>query len=582
MSLLTGEKKWKIEENAIFRIIFIAFSILILIIPDLLVNQKLGLLAFCMLLFAKMGLFVFLGLVMLRITRSYFWSYLVLGACYLLSSVIEIGNIILLDHYITADNMIALVHATKTEVREFYVLFRLYLIIPLVLIAAFALVARIYRSFSYPAVYQKRLIPLALVVIAASFMLSLLEMYDSKKIAYSGKGVIRSAFRGNYLQAHPFNLLNETYVLAKNALRAKKYAALHDNFKFGVLNAGDTVKPRIVIFIIGERMRYSNWSINGYGRQTNPNLEKVKNLISFDKNFSNSNFTYGSIPYIITQATPQTPTLAYSQKTIVSLFKEAGYETTWISSQYLFDIIDDRPNVDHLYELYKRPHTDMDIIPVFDSVVNRKTNKNQLIVINMLGGHGGVPAQFNKFNPNNSKENYPVTMSNAPVFINTYDNIILLQDYVLSQVITQTQKQQVSSVVLFTADHGCNLFDNGKALFGYGSANPTEKETHTPMFIVASDKFIEKNPAKYRTLVAHKDVMTTNNDLFYTLADLANIKYKSFVKEKSISDSSYVEPASRFVYANSTVFEFKNVKSLKPVVNNAGNSTKKEGKALPE
>jgi glucan phosphoethanolaminetransferase (alkaline phosphatase superfamily) len=580
MLVLTG-KKGKIEQNAIFKILFIAFSVLILIIPDLLVSGKLGALNLCLLLLAKMGLFVFMGLILLRITRSYYLSYLVLGSCYLISSVIEIGNIILLDHYITADNIISLFHATKTEAREFYVLFRLYLIIPIVLVAVFVLVARKYRSISYPAAYQKRLIPLALLVIVTSFALSVLEISNTDKV-YSGKGVIRYAFGNNYLQAHPFNLLNETYVLAKNSLRAKKYAALHDSFKFGILNANDTVKPRIVIFIIGERMRYSNWSINGYQRETNPNLRKVKNLISFDKNYSNSNFTYGSIPFIITQATPKTPTLAYSQKTIVSLFKEAGYETTWISSQYLFDIIDDRPNVDHLYELYKKPHTDMDIIPVFDSVISKKTNKNQLIVINMLGGHGGIPPQFNKFSPNNSKEEYPVTMTNAPVFINTYDNIILLQDYVLSQVIGETEKKHVSSVVMFTADHGCNLFDNGKALFGYGSANPTEKETHTPMFVNMSDQFIEKNRAKYNNLLAHKDELTTNNDLFYTLADLANIKYKSFVKEKSISDSSYLEPASRFVYTNRTVFEFKNEKSAKPVVNIDGNSAKKESKLLPE
>ena len=575
------EKTRKIEENAIFKIVFIAFSILILIIPDLLVNQKLAELNFCLFVLAKMGLFIFLGLILLRITRSYFLSYLILGICYLISSIIEISNIILLDHYITADNMIGLFHSSWTEIREFYVLYRIYLLIPIVLVVVFVFVVRKYRSISYNISYQNRLIPLALIVMVISFILSFFEVYHSDKV-YSGKVILRYAFRNNYLQAHPFNLLNEGYVLAKNSLRAKKYRALHDNFKFGILNAADTAKPRIVIFIIGERMRYSNWSINGYSRETNPNLEKLRNLISFNKNYSNSNFTYGSIPYIITQATPKTPTLAYSQKTIVSLFKEAGYETTWISSQYLFDIIDDRNIVDHLYELYKKPHTDMDIIPVFDSVINKKTSKNRLIVINMLGGHGGVPPQFNKFNPNNSRENYAVTMRNAPVFINTYDNIILLQDYVLSEVMNETEKQHVSSVVMFTADHGCNLFDNGKALFGYGSANPTEKETHIPMLIQMSDQFIEKNSAKYKNLLAHKDEMTTNNDLFYTLADLANIKYKSFVKEKSISDSCYVEPSSRFVYANSTVFEFKNVKSSKPVVNIAGNNTKKESKSLPE
>ncbi len=52
----------------------------------------------------------------------------------------------------------------------------------------------------------------------------------------------------------------------------------------------------------------------------------------------------------------------------------------------------------------------MDIIPLFDSVLNRKTSKNRLVIINMLGGHGGVPPKFNLFNPNDSHEDHPVTL----------------------------------------------------------------------------------------------------------------------------------------------------------------------------
>lgn len=175
----------------------------------------------------------------------------------------------------------------------------------------------------------------------------------------------------------------------------------------------------------------------------------------------------------------------------------------------------------------------------------------------MLGGHGGNPPRFNVFKPNNSLENYPVTIKNAPIFVNTYDNTILLQDYIISELIKKTEKQNVSSILMFTADHGCNLFDNGKALFGYGSANPTVNETHVPMFISVSDKFIENNRGKYKNLLTHKNLLTTNNNLFYTLADLANIKYKSFVKKQSIADSSFVEPSSRCVYIGGRVFEFK-------------------------
>ena len=543
---------WK---NCLKALLFL-FSALVLLLPNILIAEKDGFVTTCLTVLAKILEFWFLAFIVLRLTKSFFWTYLLLGAFYLLSSIIEISNIILLNHYITADNIVSLVDASKSEVKEFYNLFHIYLIIPLILIACFIGFLKYYRSVAYNLQMQKRLIPIAFICLACSISISLVNDFSSAKV-YSGKDLIKYTFRGDYLEQHPFNLLNESYVFAKNSLRIRKYRSQHDHFKFNVLNLKDTTGPGLVVFIIGERMRYRNWSINGYQRETSPNLEKIKNLISFDRNYSNSNFTYGSIPFIITQATPNSPTIAYSQKTIVSLFKEAGYETSWISNQYLFDIVDDRKTPDHVYELYKQHHTDADVIPVFDSVLKCKSNKKRFIIINLLGGHGGVPSNFNVFSPNDSKEDHSVTMKNAPIFINTYDNVILLQDYVISRIMELAEKNNTSSVVMFTADHGCNLFDNGKALFGYGSANPTENETHVPLFISMSDKYIKSNMEKYKNLLAHKNNVTTNNDLFYTLADLSHIKYGSYVKEKSISDSAYLQPSSRFVYAGGRVFEFK-------------------------
>jgi glucan phosphoethanolaminetransferase (alkaline phosphatase superfamily) len=549
----------KIEKKSIFKAFLITASILILIVPDVLINDHQNTLGFWVLLMSKISLLIFFGLISLRLTRSYFLSYLIVGIPYLISSIIETINVIILDHFITADNIASLLNASTGEIKEFTAGFYIYFIVPITLVIAYFFILRKYRSINYNARNQKMIIPLAMIAVFIS--ISCFELLRSKRIHLREK-LVYPRFRDYYIRQHPFNLANETYVLAKIKLRAYRYKAQHDNFKFGILNPTDTVRPKLVIFIIGERMRYDNWSINGYERETSPNLEKIPGLISFGEHYSNSNFTYGSIPLIITQATPKNPSLAYSQKSIVSLFKEAGYETDWISNQYIFDSIDEKKVPDHLYELYRKDlygeqHTDLDIIPVFDSIVNKKSKKNRLILINMLGAHGATPARFNVFKPNNSLENSPVTMRNAPIFINTYDNTVLFQDYVISELIRMTEKQNVSSVLLFTSDHGCNLFDSGRALFGYGSANPTVNETHIPMFISLSNKYIESNHDKYKNLLAHKNSLTTNNNLFYTLADLAHIKYKSFVKKQSIADSSFVEPSSRFVYVNGEVFEFK-------------------------
>ena len=539
-----------------FKTILISISILILVVPDILINSNQNILNFCSSLISKICELAFIGLVLLKLTRSYFMAYLILGIPYLISSIVEIGNIIILDHYVTVDNIGALSNVSHSEINEFYLGFRIYLFIPIIVVATYIFMLKKYKSILYNSKNKRIIVPLAILFFSISITISFYKVLHSP-IVYSDNKITNYTLKTSYLWQHPFNLYYRIYQFTKIRLRINKYKSQQDNFKFEILNSADTTKPNLVIFIIGERMRYSNWSINGYNRATTPNLKKVTNLISFNKNYSNANNTYWSIPLIITQATPKTPNDAYSQKSIVSLFKEAGYETSWISSQYLFDIIDEKKEPDNLYELYKKKHTDLDIIPLYDSVLNKKTSKNKFIIINMLGGHGEVPAQFNVFKPNNNLKNYPITMQNAHIFINDYDNIVLLQDYVLSEIMKITEKQNVSSVLLFTADHGCNLFDNGRALFGYGSANPTEKETHVPMLVNMSKKYIENNHNKYNNLINHKNLLTTNNNIFYTLSDLANIKYKSFKPTQSISDSLFVEPSSRFVYINDEVREYK-------------------------
>ena len=539
-----------------FKTILISISILILVVPDILINSNQNILNFCSSLISKICELAFIGLVLLKLTRSYFMAYLILGIPYLISSIVEIGNIIILDHYVTVDNIGALSNVSHSEINEFYLGFRIYLFIPIIVVGTYIFMLKKYKSILYNSKNKRIIVPLAILFFSISITISFYKVLHSP-IVYSDNKITNYTLKTSYLWQHPFNLYYRIYQFTKIRLRINKYKSQQDNFKFEILNSADTTKPNLVIFIIGERMRYSNWSINGYNRATTPNLKKVTNLISFNKNYSNANNTYWSIPLIITQATPKTPNDAYSQKSIVSLFKEAGYETSWISSQYLFDIIDEKKEPDHLYELYKKKHTDLDIIPLYDSVLNKKTSKNKFIIINMLGGHGEVPAQFNVFKPNNNLKNYPITMQNAHIFINDYDNIVLLQDYVLSEIMKITEKQNVSSVLLFTADHGCNLFDNGRALFGYGSANPTEKETHVPMLVNMSKKYIENNHNKYNNLINHKNLLTTNNNIFYTLSDLANIKYKSFKPTQSISDSLFVEPSSRFVYINDEVREYK-------------------------
>ena len=75
-----------------------------------------------------------------------------------------------------------------------------------------------------------------------------------------------------------------------------------------------------------------------------------------------------------------------------------------------------------------------------------KTKNKKFIVINMIGGHGSIPKSFNKFKPNSLLKKYPLSFKNKSIFINDYDNMIFLQDYVLSKIIKSTKHENLSSI----------------------------------------------------------------------------------------------------------------------------------------
>ncbi|MGL2994918.1 phosphoethanolamine transferase [Flavobacterium sp. TSSA_36] len=549
----------KFKKTVFKNILLFIISMIILILPDFVMNNRSGAILLLVTLISKITLYLFLFFLIVRILKSFYLTYLVIGILYLLSSCIEIIVVNILGNYITLDNIKALFYTSFPEMLEFSRGFYVYLILSILIFISYVFCLKKFKNFQYKELSRYYFFLLLMSLLMTSIIVPTVLVYNSP-IFYSGKNLPKYIFRQYYLKQHPFNVFYRSYEFSLIKYRFNKYKKVKESFNFGVKNRNSNLMPDIVVFVIGERMRYSNWSINGYKRETSPNLVKAQNLISFENHFSNANSTSNSIPLIITQATPQNPELAYSQKTIVSLFKEAGYETTWISNQNVFDYIENKSEVDRVYELYKKGQDDMDIIPVFLKKIHERSFKKQFIVINMLGGHGNLSNDFNFFKPNSLLKNYIVKAENATALINDYDNMIRLQDYVLSQLIGGLEKNISSSFLMFTADHGCNLFDENTNLFGYGSSNPTEKETHIPFFVWTSEKYLKDNLLKINNLKNNKKSLTVNTNVFYTLAEMSNIDYEGFKKEFSIVNSLFMEPKLRSVYANGNVINYDNKK----------------------
>jgi len=538
-------------------LLYFLILFIFILVPDIIIAYKAGQPNFILKIIYKILFLFFLTSGALFLTKSYFWTYIIVGVPYLISLCFETIIIIIFSNYSSLDIVKGIFNAVNTEVNEFFSRFYYSFIIPFIIVIYFFILLKKIAPLELPQLKRKTYFIISFVCLLSSYSISYYIMSNTH-IYLSLKNKPKYILRQYFLKQHPISIYYRTYEFVVHRNRVRKFKTVKNNFTFEVSNPNDSLSPNLVVLIIGERLRYRNWTINGYKKNTSPNIKSITNLISFSQNHSNANNTANSFPLIITQGTPKEVVKMYSQKTIVSLYKEAGYKTYWISSQEnCFNFIDNKFEMDKLYEIYNNPnHTDIDIITTFQEVIKDKSTKNKLIVINMLGGHGSVPNKFKKFKPNSETKKYTLNKENKEIFINDYDNMILMQDYILSELITKLIKTEQRSILLFTADHGTNLFDNKTNSFGYGSSNPTEEETHVPFFIWGSQNYINSSN-KFKHLYNNKSMLTTNDNIFHTLADLSYIEYKDYETSKSLADSLYLEPKSRFVLVNDRVFKFK-------------------------
>ncbi|PQQ36126.1 hypothetical protein C6H68_20715 [Photorhabdus luminescens] len=91
----------------------------------------------------------------------------------------------------------------------------------------------------------------------------------------------------------------------------------------------------IYILLIGESARRDHMSLYGYEKTTTPTLDTMqKNMLIFNQAISPAPVTILSVPISLSNITLyQLRNKAHYADNVISLAKDAGFKTTWISNQ---------------------------------------------------------------------------------------------------------------------------------------------------------------------------------------------------------------------------------------------------------
>jgi len=295
-------------------------------------------------------------------------------------------------------------------------------------------------------------------------------------------------------------------------------------------------KKTVLVLVIGEASRAENYSLNGYGSDTNPQLKK-ENMINFPQASSCGTETAVSVPCMFSGMPRKKydADLARHQEGLLDVLAHAGINLLWRENDGGCKGACDRI-----------PHTDMtqwkldqfckDKSCIDDVNLHRLDNvldglkQDSVLVIHLMGSHG--PAYYQRY-PKAYRQFTPTCDTNQiqdcdhQALMNTYDNTILYTDSVVSKTIDALKARQttMNTALIYLSDHGESLGENGLYLHGTPYMLAPTQQTHIPFMFWLSPDYVNNysiNEPCLRDRAAKTEVSQDN--LFSTVLGMMNVK----------------------------------------------------------
>ncbi|WP_145553636.1 phosphoethanolamine transferase EptA [Yersinia bercovieri] len=299
-------------------------------------------------------------------------------------------------------------------------------------------------------------------------------------------------------------------------------------------------KRTLVILVVGETARAENFSLGGYGRATNPRLQKQD--VTYFKNASSCGTeTAISVPCMFSNMPRKNydATLASHQEGLMDILARAGLNVLWRENDGGCKGACDRTPHQDVTQLQLTTDCengvclDNALLYKLDNYINGLQGDG-VIVLHQMGSHG--PAYYRRSTPE-FRQFAPTCDSNqiqdctSQELVNTYDNSILYTDAMLDNTIKLLQQQSArfNTALVYLSDHGESLGENGMYLHGTPYMFAPGQQTHIPFLMWLSPEYTKSYGIDRQCLAksAQHDEISQDN-LFHTLLGMMNIQTNEY------------------------------------------------------
>ena len=377
-------------------------------------------------------------------------------------------------------------------------------------------------------------------------------------------------------QLYPVNVCYNLYLAFERNAASENYREASRDFKFDARSEHDAEAPEVYVMVVGETARAHNFSLYGYLRDTNPLLSKTPGIIAFPDATTQSNTTHKSVPMLLSAASAEDFERLFHEKGILAAFKEAGFHTVFISNQQpnhsFIDFLGEQADEHYFLETEDASqgnHYDEDLLQKLDEILSEADASSSahyryrklFVVLHTYGSHFNYqeryPRSFAYFKPDSRSEAKP---ENRQDLLNAYDNTIRYTDYILHGIVERLQNWekvqakalaktqaktdgvycQPTSAMLYTSDHGENIFDDDRRLFLHAAPKASDYELHVPFIIWTSEGFGNEYPNTWKALGENRTKQVqTSLSAFHTMLGIGGIRTPYRLDEYSVASGKY-------------------------------------------
>nr|WP_272876495.1 phosphoethanolamine--lipid A transferase [Stutzerimonas stutzeri] len=367
-------------------------------------------------------------------------------------------------------------------------------------------------------------------------------------IAFSQYQPYASLLRNHHelrLMLVPSNVVAAVQSYAKRQLATPTQLALVGTDAHRQVPVSATRRPRLTIVVVGETARAANFSLNGYARDTNPELSK-RGVLSFTQASSCGTATAVSLPCMFLDVGQRgyKDGLVKSREGLLDVLQRAGVAVLWRDNNSGCKGVCDRvphEDVDHLHvaDLCRSDECyDGILLHGLQAYLDQQRD-DTVVVLHMKGSHG--PAYFKRYPPAFERFS-PVCDSNQldrcerQSILNAYDNSLAYTDHVLAQTIDllEHNAQRFDSAMLYMSDHGESLGENGLYLHGLPYAMAPTEQTHIPMLLWLSDSLARSAAVDTDCMQQQRDRALSHDNLFHSVLGLMDVQTSAYHPDQDL------------------------------------------------